>query len=199
MNIDLLAIAAALVATGAAASQGQLPAPDGHSGLLATLLITVIPVLGCTAFLVSSESEVFAANNEDSQNPDTKVWFVPGDAEGRLGRVFLGYGNLWPQGGVNEKGLFFDGFGTLPLDPREPNGKPRATHLHVLEAMERLATVEEVIELFEQHDRIFMDSFMLMFADATGDAVRGGTQNSDSVLSWTPTRTERTRSHGYPT
>lgn len=166
----LLVWATALLCASAACAADRQARSAGSEGAV-IILVSLAPLLGCTAFLVSDHENVLAANNEDSSNPDTKIWFVPRDAEGRLGRVYLGYGNLWPQGGMNEEGLFFDGFGLAPMTAREPDGKPKATFLHILESMERFSTVEEVVGLFEQHDRSFMDSFMLVFADATGDAV----------------------------
>ena len=48
-------------------------------------------------------------NNEDYKIPYTRVWFVPPE-NGKYGRVYFGYDNWSPQGGMNDQGLFFDFF-----------------------------------------------------------------------------------------
>ncbi len=64
----------------------------------------------CTAFYLKGRDKVLVGNNEDGTNPDTRVWFVPGEA-GKYGRMYVGYADLSAQGGVNERGLWFDAFG----------------------------------------------------------------------------------------
>ena len=61
----------------------------------------------CTIFTVSSGDSVLFGNNEDYSNPATYYWVEP-SGNGRYGAVYFGFDNLWPQGGVNEKGLAFD-------------------------------------------------------------------------------------------
>ena len=77
----------------------------------------------CTAFLATGGDVVLAGNNEDSVNPRTKVWFVP-SADGQFGRVYFGFDSLSPQGGMNERGLFFDGFATAPRKVVRSTDKP---------------------------------------------------------------------------
>jgi len=43
-------------------------------------------------------------------NPLTNVWFIPGE-NGDYGRVYFGFEDLQAQGGMNDRGLFFDGLG----------------------------------------------------------------------------------------
>jgi len=43
------------------------------------------------------------------------VWFFP-STEGKYSSAFFGCGNGYPQGGVNDHGLFFD-WALLPLRP----------------------------------------------------------------------------------
>jgi len=61
----------------------------------------------CTIFMGSSGGKVFVGNNEDFIDPNTYVWFLTPSPD-KLGRVYFGYGHELPQGGMNEKGLFFD-------------------------------------------------------------------------------------------
>jgi penicillin V acylase-like amidase (Ntn superfamily) len=123
----------------------------------------------CTAFLASHGDIVLAGNNEDYVNPQTKVWFVPAD-DGRFGRVYFGFDNLSPEGGMNERGLFFDGFATAPRKVVRSTDKPVYTGALIDKVMAECATVEEVLAVFEQYNLEFMERAMLMFGDATGDS-----------------------------
>lgn len=127
-------------------------------------------VSGCTAFCAANRSLVLVGNNEDGDNPFTRVWFLPA-GKGKLGRMYVGFDNLAPQGGMNERGLWFDAFAAAPLDVAHPPGKPAASLVILDEVMSRYATVEEVIRHYESHDRSFLRSAVLMYADASGDSV----------------------------
>jgi hypothetical protein len=63
------------------------------------------PGQGCTVFYAASGDLAFAGNSEDSFNPLTRAWFIPA-SDGRYGRVYFGYDDLSPQGGLNDQGLF---------------------------------------------------------------------------------------------
>jgi hypothetical protein len=136
---------------------------------LLCLALPAADASACTGFCAAGGGQVLVGNNEDDDNPFTVIWFVPA-SPGRHGRVFVGYDDFDPQGGMNEKGLWFDAFATAPLEPA-PSGKPAPQRSLVEQAMAECATVEEVVALFERHDRSFMKRFVLMFADASGDSV----------------------------
>jgi uncharacterized protein (TIGR03435 family) len=127
------------------------------------------PIHGCTAFCAANKDQVLVGNNEDWYNARTKIWFVPAQ-DGSFGRMYVGFDDLTPQGGMNERGLWFDGFAALPIKVTA-SGRPRYSGNLVDKAMAECATVEEVIRLFERYDRTFLSEAILMFADATGDAV----------------------------
>jgi penicillin V acylase-like amidase (Ntn superfamily) len=132
--------------------------------------LTVNEASACTAFLVADKNVVLFGNNEDFWNPLIKMWFVPA-GEGTYGRVYFGYDDYFPQGGMNERGLVFDGFATEPRKVTKSAGKPRYVGHILNDAMAKCATVGEVIELFEKHNLEFMERCMFMFADRSGDAV----------------------------
>ncbi len=62
----------------------------------------------CTVFYAADENVALAGNNEDWNNPLTKIWFLPPE-EAKYGRVYVGFDDFSPQGGMNDQGLFFDG------------------------------------------------------------------------------------------
>ncbi len=124
----------------------------------------------CTGFVFAKGDRVFAGNNEDYWNTNTRMWFVP--AEGAThGRVYFGFDNGFPQGGMNDQGLFFDGFATAPNKIENSLEKPNFSGLLIDEAMSKCANVQEVIELFEKYNLASLEKAMLFFADRTGDAV----------------------------
>jgi penicillin V acylase-like amidase (Ntn superfamily) len=101
----------------------------------------------CTSFTVANRESVFFCNNEDWHDPETYYWVIPSDEDG-YGVLCFGYGNLYPQGGINEKGLAFDANALPRLEVREnPDGlKPYQAIVNVI-LMRQCATVSEAIDL----------------------------------------------------
>ena len=146
MNVCVVGAAVALVAIGAA------------------------PVFPCTAFTAACGSRTLVGNNEDYNDPKTRIWFVPSSGQG-YGRMYMGYENGFPQGGMNEAGLFFDGFAVERQAAARQKARPRLEGSLVDKAMAECRTVEEVVRLYERYDRSDLESGVLMFVDARGDAV----------------------------
>ena len=141
--------------------------------LVAIALIGVLrsPAFACTGFCAAgSAGQVLVGNNEDWDNPRSRLWFVPA-RPGTFGRMYVGFDDLWPQGGMNERGLWFDGFATPAVRAAGSADLPRFGAKLVDEPLAKCATIEEVVRLFEQYDRSFLTQGVLMFADASGDAV----------------------------
>ena len=124
----------------------------------------------CTGIHCFHDGVALAGNNEDFWNPDTRMWFVPAE-DGDLGRVYFGFANLFPQGGMNERGLFFDGFATGRVPVTTSIDRPRFQGNLIDQAMASCADVEEVVALFRRHNLDFLESAMLMFGDRQGDSV----------------------------
>ena len=146
---------------------------------LTILLVVVflVPVAhACTAFVVYRNGLALAGNNEDFWLTDTKVWFVPKEGSkrgvaGKLGRVYFGFNNFFPQGGMNEAGLFFDGFAATGKKVKKSKGKPRFDGNITDYVMANCKTVAEVVAVFEKYDLSFLTHAMLMFGDQFGDSV----------------------------
>ncbi len=133
------------------------------------LLLIGNPAMACTGLVVQDGECVLVGNNEDWFNPRTKIWFVqPGNE--RYGGVFFGFDNFLPQGGMNQAGLFFDGFALKPKAVVEPEVKPRFNGHLIKEMMATCATVEEALALIDRYSRYFMTRSQLFIADASGDA-----------------------------
>lgn len=135
------------------------------------LLGQPLPAGSCTAFVVVAENLVLLGNNEDYWNPATRMWFVPGEGA-TLGRVYFGYDDLLPQGGMNEAGLVYDGFATPPKPVTGSLDKEPVSERELIDgAMASCRTVEEVIKRFSRYNLAIMEGWNLMFADRSGDSV----------------------------
>ncbi len=133
-------------------------------------LVLAEAAAACTAFHAVQGDVVLAGNNEDFFNPRTKVWFIPAQ-EGKYGRVYFGFDNFVPQGGMNERGLFWDGFATAPRKVTRSADKPRYLGNLNDKVMAECATVEEVLAVFDRYNLDNMEGHQLMFGDAKGDSV----------------------------
>lgn len=149
------------------------------SKILTSLLVVVllVPVAhACTAFVVYRNGLALAGNNEDFWLTDTKIWYVPKEGSnrgvaGKLGRVYFGFDNYYPQGGMNEAGLFFDGFATAENKIKNSTGMPRFDGNLTDYVMANCKTVSQVVEVFQEHDLTWLANAMLMFGDQYGDSV----------------------------
>ena len=118
--------------------------------------------------MVAKGEAMFAGNNEDWQDPDTRMWFVPA-ADGEYGRVCFGFGeNGFTQGGMNDQGLFIDGNALSPTgwqaDPdKETYNKNLMDHI-----LARCATVNEAAEFFKLYNFTSLAVAKFPMADARG-------------------------------
>lgn len=139
--------------------------------LFLLISITLSPrVHSCTAFYIAKGDTILAGNNEDWFSPKTKIWFIPAE-NGDFGRVYFGFDNFHPQGGMNEKGLFFDGFATELMEVVNSKDKPYFRGVLADHVMATCATVEEVIAIYSKYNLEHFRNFMLMFGDAYGKSV----------------------------
>ena len=123
---------------------------------LTCLLLSYQHSPACTVFYASTGDVVLAGNNEDWKNPNTKIRFVP-PKDGKYGGVYFGFDKpiihgLWiAQGGMNEKGLFFDVTATKPVKVEIPAGPKKPFFDGVDLIRERImfecATVKEALDM----------------------------------------------------
>jgi len=140
------------------------------TAFLGGCLLLPPPATACSFFLCARGGVVLAGNNEDYVDPYTKMWFEPGEG-GELGRVYFGFSNLFPQGGMNEAGLFFDGAALAGRFIEPHPSRDRFEGNLVDEAMRTCETVEQVLELWQRYDPSFLTHAQVQFGDATGDSV----------------------------
>jgi hypothetical protein len=170
--------------------------------LVVIAILTSIPLVGisadndrtlddytpgsCTIFSVSNRESAFFCNNEDWFDPETYYWVIPSDLDG-YGVLCFGYRNLYPQGGINEKGLAFDANALPRVEVRaNPDGlKPYQAIVNVI-IMRQCATVVEAIDLAKSYDWSQCYGGQLdgqfMIADPTGDAVVIGANTDGEIV-----------------
>jgi len=136
---------------------------------LIIVAITQAPAYACTAFMMSDGERVLVGNNEDYTNPYTHVWFVPAENE-RYGRVYFGYDNWSPQGGMNDQGLFFDFFTTPGNKIKLSKNKPKFPGPMTDTMLAECASVEEVLDLFNKYNLEWMSKIQMFIVDKSGDA-----------------------------
>jgi len=93
---------------------------------------------------------VLAGNNEDINNPLSKIWFEPPE-KGKHGITYFGDGSNYPQGGMNDQGLFFDGVAGYPSDWVLSLRRPDDGGILFRKIMEECAAVEEAVAVFDQY------------------------------------------------
>jgi penicillin V acylase-like amidase (Ntn superfamily) len=128
------------------------------------------PGFSCTIFTVARGGKVLVGNNEDWRDKKTRMWFVPGGKE-TLGVVYFGFDNLFPQGGMNEHGLFFDA-NALPFkDITAGKDRPRYDGDLMSHIMQTCSTVQEAINELSSYDfsHVFARG-QFQIADSSGDA-----------------------------
>lgn len=127
-------------------------------------------LIACTGFYYAANDLVIAGTNEDWINPFSKIWFLPAE-EDKFGRVYFGFSEGGVQGGVNDQGLFFDGFATKPLRPLLSENKELFVGDLTEKVMEECRTVDEVLALFNKYNLQFMENAMFFFGDKYGNSV----------------------------
>lgn len=142
--------------------------------------MAAISLYPCTIFNASKGGRVLAGNNEDLASTNSKVWFIPA-AEGKYGYFLIGFTDYGTQGGMNDQGLFYD-WNALKFSQMKPSPdkkSPKGVRL-MPKIMEECATVQDVLDLFDQFDLGFWGNYQLHLADRKGDsAVIGADKNGE--------------------
>jgi hypothetical protein len=135
--------------------------------LLFLALCLLEPAAACTIFFAAWGGRVLFGNNEDWNNPRTRMWFVPRQGS-RYGVVYFGFDDNYPQGGMNEQGLCFDGAALPAPEPAAHPGKKKANPWIVDRMMRGCATVAEALALLDRYDLTSLERAQLLLADRSG-------------------------------
>ena len=130
--------------------------------------LAVFQATACTFFSFASEKLVLFGNSEDYADPETRLWTVPAD-ENSYACVFLGFSNLFAQGGVNEAGLAFDAASISATPLNDHPELPIPDPINFCEIVLRTcATIDDVVETLGQYNLSYVTSAQFLFTDRSG-------------------------------
>jgi hypothetical protein len=136
---------------------------------------------GCTTFYGYDGQVALAGNNEDFINPLMYAWFIPA-SDGRFGRVYFGFDDFIPQGGLNDQGVFFDAealpYKAMPETSQRPHF-PGGDLSLIDEVLSRSVNVQDVIDITSQWNNPAGEYGQNLFGDRYGDSV---IIDGDSIL-----------------
>lgn len=120
--------------------------------LLLSALSGIRESLGCFILFVSDGQHVIVGNHEDWFATDAAVRINP-PTQGSYGTVIFTFESEgWAQGGMNEKGLFFDGAHT-PFQEINFDGHAGKYPGYIWQAvLDKCATVEEAIKFIGDYE-----------------------------------------------
>jgi hypothetical protein len=130
-------------------------------------LFTVYGLEACTLYKMTQNGKTLVGNNEDWTSPNGQFWFEPGE-NGTYGAMYMGFLNDFIQGGINEKGLVFDGFyqSFKSVDTEGKEDIPIGDALR--KVMQTMETAEEVKEYLSSVNLSILENGQLVFVDASG-------------------------------
>ena len=141
------------------------------SFLMLFSLFTSIQSYSCTIFYVVEDHKIFAGNNEDWKDPYTKMWFYP-PGDNKHGWVKFGFGSGFPQGGMNDQGLFWDGTaGPYLAMPLSEEGKENYSGPLMQKVIEECANIEEVKKIFTQYYCEDQYKAQYLIGDSLGNSI----------------------------
>ena len=141
--------------------------PWAFGGAVGLFLLLVRPAAPCTIVMAAKNGVVLVGNNEDWRNPKMRYTVVPA-SPGRFGCLHFGFDDGFPQGGMNERGLFIDGNAVSPTGWKADPGKSPLTHHPMLEILQTCATVADVRAYFEKTNVFPLSRARFPVADRDG-------------------------------
>lgn len=149
-----------------------------------TVLIWSKKVDACLIACLKSNNNMLVANHEDWFADNAAIRINPPEA-GKYGSVtftFLDEG--WAQGGMNERGLFFDGAYT-PY--QEINPSPSANNYNGYiwqEVLNACKNVDEALSFLEDYKLSDLEESHIFLADSLGSAVILGVNNGKKTIKY---------------
>jgi hypothetical protein len=147
-------------------------------GVMVLLLMTLIvnSCFGCSLVKITRDGKTLVANNEDSFFPNCKIVIEPAE-NGKYGAIYFDnndqnfrdtkYAECMPQGGINEAGLFFDGFAVPPVKCSDAVKQPFYYNSTIKEILKNCSDVYQVKAILEKYSICWAS--ILYFVDKTGN------------------------------
>jgi choloylglycine hydrolase len=117
----------------------------------ALVLMNIKAGEACTIFYICKNGIILGGANEDWKDPATYMWFYPADSSG-YAWVKFGFGSGFPQAGMNENGLFWDGTSNPYLAmPESEAGKILYDGPIMEKVIRKSAVISDADEIFAQY------------------------------------------------
>lgn len=131
-------------------------------------------------YIDSTTGKIYAVNSEDYWlDVDAYIQIEP-KSKNKFARLWYGWDNF-AQGGINEKGLFFDAAVTPEQERIKGYGNPKNNLGDKILAF--CSTVDEALAYIEK-EKIALNKSHMMFGDKTGKAVVVEWVNGERKLHW---------------
>lgn len=138
----------------------------------------------CSIFYAKNDSCILAGNNEDYHYLNTRIIINPPEQD-KFGSIIFSFENLFPQGGLNDQGLFFDWASINGGTAYDPNFHVRGTvdyNERIIQKMiESCATVDDVIQLFKTYNNCDFGQAHMLVGDKYGNSVVIERSEEDSL------------------
>jgi hypothetical protein len=140
----------------------------------------------CFILFLSDGRHVLVGNHEDWFANDAGVKINPpaGAKYGSVTFTFMNEG--WAQGGMNERGLFFDGAYT-PFQTVTFDSHAKEYHGYVWQhVLDKAAAVEEAMSILKEFKLPELSELNVIIADAGGNIARIGVKNGKAFMEKQP-------------
>ncbi len=138
--------------------------------VLISALFTGIQAYSCTIFYVVQNNKIFAGSNEDWKDPNSKIWFYPAE-NGKHGWIKFSWGNGYPQGGMNDRGLFWDASSCAYLAmPVSEANKDKYGGALMQKVIEECANIEEALKIFAKYYSEDQYKAQYLVGDSSGNS-----------------------------
>lgn len=127
-------------------------------------------VLACAIFVITDGEKVLIGNHEDWYAQDAEITFTPAE-NGKHGTIIFDFASEgWAQGGMNTKGLFFDGTAT-PEVAIDQIAKEDCDCYIWEKILAECANVEEAVAMVKKYKVPEFKNVHILLADKTGKSV----------------------------
>ncbi len=112
---------------------------------------------------------MLAGRNLDWINPNTFIYYAPPE-NGKFGWIYFGFDPNEPQGGINEKGLFFGNTTTEPEEVNLSGNKKDFNGNLMKKVMTECSSVDEAIDVFDSFNLPLLLRNHFFISDGAGNS-----------------------------
>ena len=129
----------------------------------------------CTVIIGHKNGRVIVGNNEDWYNSNSKYWIEHPEKDEKYSACFFGFNGegKYPQGGFNEKGLFFDGTyvprTAVDRDLVKTKGLKAASIWSFKRVLKNAQNIKEAKEMLEPFFYPFIKEVQIIIVDNQGN------------------------------